>query len=210
MLTGVLMAAEDDGLRMVATDSYRLAVRDLPGDDGARRRPEGAGARRGRSPNCSVLLGPTPSSTVRLGEREATFEVGGTRLTTRLIEGEFPNYRNLHPVVVPEPADGRPRRAAGGDPPREDPGPGLHAGAPHARRRQRCSSTAITQDVGNADEEIDATYDGDRDDRGVQPRLPRRRRRGAVDGDEVSLETHGPDEAGGAPRRRAATTTSTC
>ena len=31
ILTGVLLAAEDDGLRLVATDSYRLAVRDLPG-----------------------------------------------------------------------------------------------------------------------------------------------------------------------------------
>ena len=31
ILTGVLMAAEGDGLRLVATDSYRLAVRDLPG-----------------------------------------------------------------------------------------------------------------------------------------------------------------------------------
>ena len=31
MLTGVLMAAEGGGLRLVATDSYRLAVRDLPG-----------------------------------------------------------------------------------------------------------------------------------------------------------------------------------
>ena len=30
VLTGVLIAAEDDGVRMVATDSYRLAVRDLP------------------------------------------------------------------------------------------------------------------------------------------------------------------------------------
>ncbi len=31
ILTGVLMVAEGDGLRMVATDSYRLAVRDLTG-----------------------------------------------------------------------------------------------------------------------------------------------------------------------------------
>ena len=31
ILTGVLMAAEAGGLRLVATDSYRLAVRDLPG-----------------------------------------------------------------------------------------------------------------------------------------------------------------------------------
>ena len=31
ILTGVMMTAEGDGLRMVATDSYRLAVRDLVG-----------------------------------------------------------------------------------------------------------------------------------------------------------------------------------
>ena len=31
ILTGVMMVAEGDGLRMVATDSYRLAVRDLAG-----------------------------------------------------------------------------------------------------------------------------------------------------------------------------------
>ena len=31
VLTGVLLTAEEEGLRLVATDSYRLAVRDLPG-----------------------------------------------------------------------------------------------------------------------------------------------------------------------------------
>ncbi len=31
ILTGVQMSAEGTGLRLVATDSYRLAVRDLPG-----------------------------------------------------------------------------------------------------------------------------------------------------------------------------------
>jgi DNA polymerase-3 subunit beta len=31
ILTGVLLAAEEGGLRLVATDSYRLAVRDIPG-----------------------------------------------------------------------------------------------------------------------------------------------------------------------------------
>ena len=47
ILTGVLLTAEDDGLRLVATDSYRLAVRDLAETSGARRGPEGAGARPG-------------------------------------------------------------------------------------------------------------------------------------------------------------------
>ena len=34
VLTGVLMAAEAEGIRLVATDSYRLAVKDLPGAKG--------------------------------------------------------------------------------------------------------------------------------------------------------------------------------
>mgnify|MGYP000150319749 CR=1 FL=1 len=47
------------------------------------------------------LLGDVDTLQVRLGDREATFEAGGTRLSTRLIEGEFPNYRNLLPSSYP-------------------------------------------------------------------------------------------------------------
>ena len=45
ILTGVLLTAENDGLRLVATDSYRLAVRDLPGVSVLGAGPEGARAR---------------------------------------------------------------------------------------------------------------------------------------------------------------------
>jgi DNA polymerase-3 subunit beta len=158
VLTGVLLASEDDGLRMVATDSYRLAVRDLPESSML-----GSGQRvliPGRALNeLQRLMGDTETLTVRLGEREATFEAGSTRLSTRLIEGEFPNYRNLLPssypnlLTISKPAvieairrvkilaqDSTPiRMALGGD---------------------TVQLTAITQDVGNAVEEIDATYDG--------------------------------------------------
>ena len=47
------------------------------------------------------LLGAEAELTLRLGERDATFEVGSTRVTTRLIEGEFPNYRQLIPQSYP-------------------------------------------------------------------------------------------------------------
>ena len=43
------------------------------------------------------VLGGSSEVTLRLGERDASFEVGNVRLTTRLIEGEFPNYRELIP-----------------------------------------------------------------------------------------------------------------
>ena len=100
ILTGVLLTAEDDGLRMVATDSYRLAVRDLPGVSvlGADQKVLVPG----RALNeLQRLLGVGEELVLRLGEREATFEVGTTRLTTRLIEGEFPNYRQLIPASYP-------------------------------------------------------------------------------------------------------------
>ncbi|HRE01571.1 MAG TPA: DNA polymerase III subunit beta, partial [Ilumatobacteraceae bacterium] len=100
VLTGVLLAAEADGLRMVATDSYRLAVRDLPGASvlGTDQKVLVPG----RALNeLARLVGNAPELTLRLGEREATFEVGAVRLTTRLIEGEFPNYRQLIPASYP-------------------------------------------------------------------------------------------------------------
>ncbi len=158
VLTGVLLAAEDDGLRMVATDSYRLAVRDLPESSML-----GSGQKvliPGRAlSELQRLMGNEETLTVRLGEREATFEAGSTRLSTRLIEGEFPNYRNLLPTSYPnlltisKPAmieairrvkilaqDSTPVRMTLGGP--------------------TVQLTAITQDVGNAVEEIDAQYDG--------------------------------------------------
>ncbi len=96
---------------------------------------------------------------MRLGDRDATFEVGTTRLTTRLIEGEFPNYRQLIPPSHPnaltverEPLLEAIRRvkilAKDATPVK------LQMGGDTLRL------TAITQDVGNASEELDAQYSG--------------------------------------------------
>ncbi len=100
VLTGVLLASDDDGVRMVATDSYRLAVRDLPDSSML-----GSGQKvliPGRALNeLQRVMGDEENLTVRFGEREATFEAGTTRLSTRLIEGDFTNYRNLLPSSYP-------------------------------------------------------------------------------------------------------------
>ena len=189
VLTGVLLASDDDGLRMVATDSYRLAVRDLP-DSGVL----AAGQKvliPGRALNeLQRLLGDVEQLQVRLGDREATFEAGGTRLSTRLIEGEFPNYRNLLPTSYPNlltvgkaamieairrvkilAQDSTPvRLALGGDTVR---------------------LTAITQDVGNAVEEIDASYDGTEMTVAFNPDYLAAGI-DAIDADEVTLATMDP------------------
>ena len=128
------------------------------------------------------------------------FEAGGTRLTTRLIEGDYPNYRNLLPSSHPNvltvgreallealrrvkimARDATPvRLSLGGD---------------------TLQLTAITQDLGTASEEIDATYEGAEMTVAFNPDyLVGRRRRARHRGGHAVDD--GPDEAGGRPRRR--------
>ncbi|MDQ6748757.1 MAG: DNA polymerase III subunit beta [Candidatus Dormibacteraeota bacterium] len=158
ILTGVLMAAEGDGLRLVATDSYRLAVRDLPGT--SELRPDQSVLVPSRAlRELERLLTSADEVTLRLGEREATFDISETRLTTRLIEGEFPNYRTLIPARHPNVLTvGR--------------GPLLDAirrvklmakDATPVRLSMSADGldlNATTQDVGQANEDVDANYEG--------------------------------------------------
>lgn len=163
ILTGVLMTAEEGGLRLVATDSYRLAVRDLPdatvlGEGQKVLVPSRALGELVR------VLGHANEVNVRLGERDVTFYVEpedgvSIELTTRLIEGEFPNYRQLIPASYPnELRVGREqlldavRRVKL-----------MAREATPLRLTQRDGSLelmAVTQDVGQAHEEVDATYNG--------------------------------------------------
>lgn len=100
ILTGVLMTAEEGGLRLVATDSYRLAVRDLPGTAVLREGQEVLVPSKALT-ELQRLLSGAEQVTLRLAEHDVTFEVGNVRLTSRLIEGEFPPYRRLIPSNYP-------------------------------------------------------------------------------------------------------------
>jgi len=158
ILTGVLMAAEGSGLRLVSTDSYRLAVRDLPGS---------AVLEEGQSvlvPSRALqevvrVLGGASELTLELGEREASFSVEGTRLTTRLIDGEFPKYRSLIPQSQPN------RLTIG----RQELIEAVRRVKLMAReatpvrltmRDGSAELAAITQDVGQAHESLDASFSG--------------------------------------------------
>ena len=135
VLTGVLIAAEDDGVRMVATDSYRLAVRDLPESEMLGQRPEGARAEPGAATSCSACS--AAASELHGAPRRARRRVRGRRHAPHDApdRGRVPELPQPAPVVVPERAHGRARGAARGAAPGEDPRPGRHAGAPAARRR---------------------------------------------------------------------------
>jgi DNA polymerase-3 subunit beta len=158
ILTGVLLAAEAGGLRLVATDSYRLAIRDLPGTTVLSEGQHVLVPSRALQ-ELARLLGGDDALAVRLGEREASFEVGGTRLTTVLIEGEFPPYERLIPQAQPN------RLTVGREVLLE------------AVRRVKLLAreatpvrlgmsddglelVAVTQDVGQAHESLDAKFEG--------------------------------------------------
>ncbi len=176
ILTGVLLAAEQGGLRLVATDSYRLAVRDLPGVGVLRGDqhvlvPSRALAELQRllssappapeAPADGDVPGPDGSAaTLRLGDHDATFELGPVRLTTRLIEGDFPNYRQLIPANYPNSLIVG--RDALLDAVRRvkllvrDPTTPVRI----ALRSDGIELTVITQDWGQATEDVDAKYEG--------------------------------------------------
>jgi DNA polymerase III subunit beta len=100
ILRGVQMETEDDGVRLVATDSYRLAVRDLPGASILDQGQSVLVPRNALQELVRMLDGAT-ELTLRIGERDVSFDVDGSRITTRLIEGQFPNYRSLIPHAHP-------------------------------------------------------------------------------------------------------------
>jgi len=95
VLTGVQLEAVDGRLTAAATDSYRLAVRSLAWEEAvegtalvpARSLQEAAKAAMEVGGSVEVVLEPG----------QVSFRFGDRRLTTKLIEGAFPNYRALLP-----------------------------------------------------------------------------------------------------------------
>jgi DNA polymerase-3 subunit beta len=98
VLTGILVSASGDELRMVATDSYRLAVKEtkleapLSGDVEAN-----VPARALQELTRIVGAVEADELAVSMRTNQVVFEVGGVVLSSRLIDGQFPNYRQLLP-----------------------------------------------------------------------------------------------------------------
>jgi DNA polymerase III subunit beta len=98
VLTGVFVTASGSEMTMVATDSYRLAVKrteleaDLGGEIEANI-PARALRELGRILSSEAV----EQATVSLLPTQAVFQAGAIVLTTRLIEGQFPNFRQLLP-----------------------------------------------------------------------------------------------------------------
>jgi DNA polymerase III subunit beta len=98
VLTGILVSLEGATLRMVATDSYRLSVKEsaVPSANGSAFEanvPARALQELGR------VIAETQPETVAIvtKDNQVVFESGRVTLSSRLIDGQFPNYRQLLP-----------------------------------------------------------------------------------------------------------------
>jgi DNA polymerase III subunit beta len=173
LLTGVLIATEGSGIRLVATDSYRLALRDIEGSDASLntsqilvparalselQRLSSLGAKDTKRSADGDDSGPQVG--LSIGDHDVTFTAGDVRVSTRLLDGSYPDYRQLIPPEYPN---------------------RLHVGKDSlldALRRVRLlvrdnttpvrlsmrpggvDLTVVSQEVGDASETVDADFEG--------------------------------------------------
>jgi DNA polymerase-3 subunit beta len=98
VLTGVLVTAAGKEMTMVATDSYRLAVKrtELEGEIGGELEAN-IPARALRELGRILSSEGVEEVSVALLPNQAIFKAGAITLNTRLIDGQFPNFRQLLP-----------------------------------------------------------------------------------------------------------------
>ncbi len=98
VLTGVLIHFAKGQVRMVATDSYRLSVKETPIESSAPSSLQVIVPARTLIELSRIASGvPDDTITIVPTENQALFQVGGVFLISRLIDGQFPNYRQLIP-----------------------------------------------------------------------------------------------------------------
>jgi len=98
VLTGVLVSASGQEMTMVATDSYRLAVKrtELESPIGGELEAN-IPAKALRELGRLVAAGEVEEVAVSLLSNQALFRAESILLNTRLIDGQFPNFRQLLP-----------------------------------------------------------------------------------------------------------------
>ncbi|HTX70679.1 MAG TPA: DNA polymerase III subunit beta [Thermoleophilia bacterium] len=173
ILTGVLMTIMGDTLKMVATDSYRLAVKETKLDHALDTEVQAIVPVKalGEVTRLASALGPGDIE-VAVGENQVVFKLsdpaGDVWIASRLIEGQFPNYKQLLPETFEHEVTidrgqlmATARRVS------------LLAqkNAPLRMSFAENSLTmkALTQDVGQAEESLDVAFTGEPFEIGFNP-----------------------------------------
>jgi DNA polymerase-3 subunit beta len=191
VLTGVLVTAAAGEMTMVATDSYRLAVKrtELEGAIGGELEAN-IPAKALRELGRLVAAGEVEEVAVSLLPNQAVFRAGEILLNTRLIDGQFPNFRQLlpesyeHDVRLPRPEFLEVVRRVSQLAQRNAP-----LRLSFAQGELKVS--ASTPDVGDAEETMPAAFEGEPLEIGFNPEFLREGIE-SVAGDEVVLRLISP------------------
>jgi DNA polymerase III subunit beta len=97
ILTGILVSAGGEELRMVATDSYRLSVKETRLDAALAEGFEANVPARALEELGRLVRDDVDDIRIGVRANQVVFEVDGLALSSRLIDGQFPNYRQLLP-----------------------------------------------------------------------------------------------------------------
>jgi DNA polymerase-3 subunit beta len=101
VLTGILMSAAGQELRMVATDSYRLSVKETALEAPIEGSLEANVPARAMQELARIAQQAEAATiAVSVGQNQVVFELDDSVLSSRLIDGQFPNYRQLLPESV--------------------------------------------------------------------------------------------------------------
>ena len=101
ILSGVLIKAEENNLKMVATDSFRLAEKTISLEKKVTRKTQVVVPARTMVELVRLLEGSEEKVHLRVGENQVAFIIGDIYLVSRVIEGAFPDYEQIIPAEVP-------------------------------------------------------------------------------------------------------------
>lgn len=104
-LNGVLIEATPDGVTMVATDGHRMSLCDLKNDKRYGLKGQGAIVPRKAVVELRKLLGEESAQPAELAFTENTisYRRHGLTYTARLVDGQFPNFRQVVPPLSDAP-----------------------------------------------------------------------------------------------------------
>jgi DNA polymerase-3 subunit beta len=101
ILTGILVSASGSELRMVATDSYRLSVKETELSNAIQGSFEANVPARALQELARIAQqAESKEITVSAGQNQVIFQLDNVVLSSRLIDGQFPDYRKLLPDSV--------------------------------------------------------------------------------------------------------------
>lgn len=99
ILAGILLIWDSHRLSLVATNMHRLAIDSMMLDSGPTEQVRTVvPARAMREVLRSLSAEPEPNARLHLGENQAVFDLGHVTITSRIIEGQFPNYERVIPA----------------------------------------------------------------------------------------------------------------